>query len=430
MDSPLPNFRTHPPLTYHHWADLITDDLVRESVSLLGQWTRRSVELAEGHGHGYRDLSVDRDGNAHWSHPRSNAAERIDHWLWLADYLGEPAYRQIAIDYARWMIDHDHGLYKGPDASAVGMLYYWTEDRQYVTNYTIRVPRAFFKLSDLTGDPVFAEWATRVGDLLVSIQADTGLLPEAWTVENGWPDPVRDRDTAKINCRVGYAMGTFAELHRRTGQEKYRAAYRKLLGAMVRAQSEDGSLPHDLLVYTGRTFAACRKNHFMGYLLNGVAQAYQVFPDDDLLDFGRRVARFVIRQYAYLWSVPYLHVDDGFYYRGRQYNHGKFMAITDPAPGLAALYEITGDQQYLDVALKMFFQLYMHQYRGEHPDLFGCIPVAADSFPLAAHWSVTGEEGPQPEPPYSLYVGGYYNFEYLRLAEILVRLRQKRMLPA
>lgn len=359
--------------------------LLPEALPRLAQWTRRSVDALPSHessAPGYRDLVPSEDGEICWCHPRSNAAERIEVYLWLARRLKDATFGELAVRYANAMADDPvRGIYRGDEQDGVGQVWYWNDSGLYMTNYTIRVPPAFLELARATGNNRYRELAELSGRQLLVSQQSTGILREGWHPETPVPGSptidraVRDRwlSSIKINVRVGYVVRAFAELWLTTKDDIYLSALNRFVETFETYQNADGSFPQDIRTDRIGVHSPLVKGHFMHYVLNGfaLAAAARLPGVPSLARVAERLAQFLLRQYRQCGGMLYGNVwidepAERFFWR---------TAMPDAIAGLAWLGQITGRAVYREAACRIALSAILSSFDcPDLPDLHGGVP--------------------------------------------------------
>lgn len=347
-----------------------------------------------------------------WQWPRSNAAERIGVFLGLNRILGDPRFLAAARHYADAFFDPVYGLYDGPEEEGRGQVYYWAEAGFYMTNYTMRVPPYFLQLHEATGDCRYRDAALMAGEALLRMQQENGILCEGFIPRHPVAcDCPRDPDETanwvtnyKINSRIGWCVYAFAVLFRHTGDARYAAALEKLSYALMRFQNPDGSFPQDLALRRYRPISPVVKNHFQGYILNGVAQTLRLYPDTPhLAAVGRKLTSYVVANHRRSWGWPYGNINGA----EVQEPGGWRSSGAEVALGLKVMSDVTGDHVFRESAAKLLVQAMFNALdMPEAPDLDGAVPM----------WYKPGDNCGQAAPS----LDGYYHFHaVLALLEML-----------
>jgi len=361
--------------------------LLPMALSKLATWAKRTVQVLpsedQSSAAGYRDLIPTPDDKSYtWSFPRSNAAERIEAYLWLSDRLKDPSLEQLAIRYADCMVDDPvRGIYQGDEEDGVGQVWYWRDLGAYVTNYTIRVPSAMLILARRTGNAKYTRAAELCGkQLLHSQQTQTGILREGWWPRKDAPGYSPDTKTksfwisnVKINSRVGYVARAFADMAEATDSTAYRDAISMLLDGLEGYQNPDGSFPGDIRCDRIEVQDPTIKGHFMGYILNGVARAACTMPNEPRLQkLAVRLGDFLVRRFRQIGALPYgdMHSNsEGEKYVWRSAN-------PDSIFGFAWLTKLTGNPVYREVACRIAVDTLLKTLDcPKTPDLHGGIPI-------------------------------------------------------
>ncbi len=345
----------------HRYADLdtsgkllsfITPEIVRDSLEATAQWLTTAVEESGHPGKCCRNALYHEDGRVTWLYPNSNTAELISAWIDLAHLHGDDSYTQRAVDYADgFLSDPEKGLYRGADLEAHGLPWYWTDGGTYGGLYAMRMPFHLHRLYEETGEARYLDICDVIGRTLLRRQLDSGMVSAAWDPQIGWMHEMR------VGSRYVYAVATFATLWRITGDEAYRRAYDKALSAMLRLQNPDGSFfqMHD--PRTAQPLDSSIKMHFTAYILNTLLEAHTVTKDARLVECARRVSDHLAGVFYYQHMVPYC--------TGKVGEPADQMeadsSIQDSSAGLFWLADLTGEAVYRDVALKLWFESWLHQ---------------------------------------------------------------------
>lgn len=367
-------------------AESVVQTLLPAALPRLAAWALRTVTVlpaADRTAAGFRDLIPNAHDRTHsWCFPRSNAAERIEAFLWLAKRLNLPQFHKIATRYADCMIDDPvRGIYQGPEEDGIGQVWYWRDLGAYVTNYTIRVPSAMLALARDTGNSKYISAAKLCGkQLLYSQQPQTGILREGWWPLTPVPGHDPDKQTralwisnVKINSRVGYVARAFADLIIETGDSNYADAIELLLDGLEKYQNPDGSFPADIRFDRIEVQDPTVKGHFMTYILNGVTRAASLLPQNRRLEaLAVRLGQFMIRRFRQIGALPYgdMHANsEGEKYVWRSAN-------PDAIFGLAWLSKVTGDPAYREVACRIAADTLLKVLDcPKFPDYHGGIPI-------------------------------------------------------
>lgn len=338
---------------------LLTPDLVRESLEGTAQWLTKAVEKSGQPGKCCRNALYHEDGRVTWLYPNSNTAELISAWMDLAQLLDDPSLSQRAVDYADGFLnDPVKGLYRGAGEDAHGLPWYWTDGGTYGGLYAMRMPHHLHRLYEATGESRYLDVCDVIGRTLLGRQLDSGLVSAAWDPQTGWMHEVR------IGSRYVYAVATFATLWRITGDVAYHRAYEKALDAMLRLQNTDGSFfqMHD--PRTAQPLDASVKMHFTAYILNTLSEAHAVTQDERLVGCARRVSDHLASVFYYQHTVPYCTGNVGEPADQMEADS----SIQDSSAGLFWLADLTGEATYRDVALKLWFESWLHQIPSDGPD--------------------------------------------------------------
>ena len=362
----------------------IVVELARRRLPQLGAWCLRTIAALPDNRQmsaGFRDLRYSSVGIRQWFYPRSNAAERITVYLKLAAVLHDLRYFDAAVHYADAMLDPVYGIYDGPEEYGKGQVYYWRDCGMYMTNYTMRVPPAMFQLYDATGQEKYRRAALLSGEALLRFQRENGVLCEGFMPRHPVdcsapcdPDETADWLTDyKINSRIGWAVYAFAELYRRTRDDRYARALEKLSYALYRYQYEDGSFPADLALRHYKPITPQVKNHYLGYILNGAAAALQLAPEVPYLrQVTLKLGEYVFSHYRRSWGWPYGNVDTDCPEEEVLWHS----ASADVSSGLVLLSRISGDPAFAECAAKMLTMTLLNTIdMPENPDVDGAIPI-------------------------------------------------------
>lgn len=359
--------------------------ILPQALPHIAAWTRRTIEALPpefSKAPGYRDLYPDADGRFIWHFPHSNCAERIEAYLWLADYLHDDSYERCAEHYAHAMMDDPYwGIYQGPEEEGVGLVWYWRDSGLYMTNYAMRVPSAFLQLASRYRRPEYRRIAELVGRQLIRSQRPTGILREGWAPRElpaGMPrlapqEQAKWLSDVKINSRIGYVCVAFADLWKATGEKCYLDALNHFAEPFERYQNPDGSFPEDIRTDCIEAFSPIKKGHFHHYILAGVARAATLVPEQPALKrIAERLGHFLLLQYRQSGSTPY----------GNIYSDSPAEEIIwrthtpDSIPGLVWTAAITGDPAYREAASRIALQAVLSAFHApDRPDLHGGIPV-------------------------------------------------------
>ncbi len=330
----------------------------------IGAWGLRTMDQAPKGSPGWRDLVWDSDaGCMQWRFPWSNAAERIEALLWLHRVSGRQRFLQAACHYADCMLENTaRGIYRGDDTGD-GMTWYWRECDTLMTNYTVRVPPAFFALARATGEGRFKDAALRSGESLLRLQTSIGLFYEGIvpeTLSQTRKDEARKWvTTLKINSRIGYVFYTLASLAVETGEPRWSAAFDRFADAFLPLQRSDGSFGEEILVEEKGEYSSQAKGHFHAYILYGMSRALQVTGTNErLLKAARLLADHMLAEIAVSGSH--------FYGDGRSQNdheaHEWRTASYEAVAGFAWLYQVDGDTRYRDAARYLVMQAAIRQF--------------------------------------------------------------------
>lgn len=366
-------------------AEALLWQLMPNVLPAIAGWTKRTIEALPSElcqAAGYRDLYPDAEGRFTWHFPHSNCAERIEVYLWLADYLCDASFLRCAEHYAQAMMNDPYqGIYQGPEEEGVGLVWYWRDCGLYMTNYAMRVPSAFLSLAARLSRPEYRRIAELAGRQLLRSQRSTGILREGWAPRElpaGLPRLSQEQQAlwlsdVKINSRIGYVCSAFADLWKRTGDLRYLDALKHFAESFEKYQNPDGSFPEDIRTDRIESFSPAKKGHFHHYILAGVARAAAVLPELPVLRrISERLGHFLLMQYRQSGSTPY----------GNIYSENPAEEIIwrshtpDSIAGLVWTGQITGDPAYREAASRIALQAVMGAFcTPELPDLHGGIPV-------------------------------------------------------
>ncbi|MCF7837227.1 MAG: hypothetical protein K9N49_01210 [Candidatus Marinimicrobia bacterium] len=374
-------------------GDGLLNRLLPDALPRLAAWTRRPAAALPpdaGGAPGYRDLAIKADGSEDWTWPWSNQAERITVWLRLAQVLRDASWTEDARRYADAMLsDPVRGIYAGPEQEYGGLVWYWRESGDYMTNYAMRVPPAFLDLFAVTGDARYEQAAIRAGRAMLRLTGPVGIPYEGWTPP-GLPAS-RWVGHAKINSRIGYATLTYARLWKHTGEKSFSRVLDCLVSALCAVQGQDGGLPEDLLVSRNEPLNARLKCHFMSYVLNGAGPALELLPEhDELRGLAVGIGDHLLGQLRRCGGIPYGHLDTDPGAESRIWlsTHG------DAAPGLLALSRATGNRHYAEAASRVLLNAMLQSFDcPDQPNLHGGMPT----------WHAPGRE-------VLVGIGGYFHF--------------------
>ncbi len=370
--------------------------LADDIVPLMGLWAERTVSALneeDCNAVGYRDLYTNKDNFSTWYYPRSNAAERINAFLFLHEFTGEQKYFNYAVRYADIMSnDTEKGIYRGKYEAGHGLVWYWRDVGTYMTNYTMRVPGGMLALYKKTGNEFYKKMALLSGEALIRFQHETGILKE------GWYPPEVDQDIAgqyvteyKINSRIGFAVDAFARLAKFTGDAKYFDAMEKLCDGMLAVMYQDGSLPGDIYVDKPEAYDKSKKGHFMNYVINGIGNALEIFPENKKLRlFGQRLGEYLNNCTKQSWGSFY-----GNIYELNNCEPEVWQSSSAEASGgLVKTGKVLGRDDFVDSAMLLAINAMLRVIDSpENPDFHGALPIWVDPAQL---------KYPQ--------IGGYFHF--------------------
>jgi len=352
---------------------LLTKEQVLNSLEGAASWLEASTKAVPGASSCHRIAMYFDTGKLEWLYPHSNTAETISAWLDLADLLKRPQYVENATSYAaRLASDPVRGLYRGETKDARGLAWYWTDAGTYSGLYTMRMPLHLERIARITGDQRYLDLCDEIGRTLRRRQLASGIVSAAWNPNTGW---MREE---RVGSRYIYAVATFATLHKLTGDASYQAAYERAVEALLRMQNADGSffqhydpataLPHP----TERSI----KPFFFGYILNAIAEAYDLTGDERLLTVARRLGDHLASLYYYRHKVPYC-TNAGMIPADQTEADA---AVYDSAHGLLWLHARTGSAIYLDLALKLWWGAWTFQQDApDRPGWHGAIIQGVNS---------------------------------------------------
>ena len=227
-----------------------------------------------------------------------------------------------------------------------------------MTNYTMRVPPAFLKLSEVTGNTKYSKIADISGQQLLRSQKATGIFREGWypQKENSKSKINREKikthlTSYKINSRIGYVALAFVKLYKSTGKDIYKQALEQFLNSFEKYQNPDGSFPQDIRNDRIEVHDNMIKGHYHSYIINGIAKAAYIMPEQSALTrIAERLGHYILNQYRQSWGHPYINLHDkpvGI--EAEIWNSSSPDAIS----GLAWLSKITGDNSFRQVACRM-----------------------------------------------------------------------------
>lgn len=345
-------------------------DRTRLLASLRGvaSWLEAATDTARGLGVGHRVAIYNHDGTVTWMYPHSNSGETISAWLDLAEILDRPDYAARALEYGAGLVDDPvTGIYRGETCEAHGLAWYWTDAGSYTCGYSMRMPAHFLRLYEKSGDTRFLEICEVIGWTMKARQAASGLVDAAWSPQHGWSE-----GGTRIGSRYIYAVATFATLFRITGDVAYQHAYERGVEALLAMQAADGSFYQHYEIATAKPLASepSIKPFFFSYILNGIAEAYEVFGDSRLLAVAERLGTYLAGLYYYRRSIPYC--------LGERLLPTDFVeadtAVHDMANGLLWLHSRTGNDLFLDLGAKLWVDAWLSQPDApEQPGWHGAI---------------------------------------------------------
>ncbi|GHC08472.1 pectate lyase [Cerasicoccus arenae] len=353
-------------------SDVVNRSMVLRSMNGIASWMKAASESTDMRGKMHRMAVYDYCGNVNWMYPNSNTAESISAWLDLSEALNRPAYIQKAIEYAIALIDDNKGLYSGPEKDAHGMMWYWTDAGVYSSLYSMRVPAQFIRLYKYTGDERLLNALGPLGETLLTNQLSNGLVGSGWSPTNGWCE-----SGSRIGSRFVYVVATYATLYQHSQDNRYREAYERAIGALLKMQRADGSFyqHYDLSNLEMSVTDCSTKCMFFAYILNAIAEAYAVFEDERLLNCARRLGNFITRLYYCRGALPYCIGDKLLVSDQPEAN----MSMYECANGLLWLYGKVPDERFKDIGLRLWITAWLNQAEvTENPDLNGAILVGSD----------------------------------------------------
>lgn len=344
-----------------HYRNLITvqkllkalgRDQVAGSIRGVGDWLDAASTATGIPGKCYRTAMLQDDGEIEWLYPNSNTSELISTWLDLEELFPGEGYQGKAVAYAEHLVaDPIKGLYRGEYVPAHGLAWYWRDDGTYTGGYSMRAPDSFRRLHQVTGDSRYLEATEMIGQTFLQRQLDSGLVSMVgWDPNKGWIHP------KLMGCRYFYTIATFATLYQMTGKQAYVGAYEKSVAALQKLQNPDGSF---FQCYDPETLEAqdpSIKLHFFSYILNALAEAYPVFKDERVLESARKIGDYLAGGFYYRQQTPYCEYP---YYSTDKAEADS--ATQDNANGLFWLYEVTREELYLDMAVKLWLQAWTTQ---------------------------------------------------------------------
>ncbi|MBC2592884.1 glycoside hydrolase family 127 protein [Ruficoccus amylovorans] len=354
-------------------SELITRERVLRSMQGVADWIETSTQADPVEGKCYRMAVYDVAGGVTWMYPNSNTAETISAWLDMGDALGRPEFTAKAVEYANALIEnHEYGLYAGPASEAEGLMWYWTDVGSYSTLYSMRIPRAFMRLYDITGDQRLLDKCKAIGHTLAREQLANGLIGGGWSPKKGWEE-ANDR----IGSRYAYILATFANLYKLTSEKSYRQAYERAVEGVLRMQLDDGSFYQ---LYDIETLGVTRagrsvKCMFFAYIFNALAEAYEIMRDPRLLECATKLGDYIVRVYYCYGALPYC-VGPDILPSDLPEMH---MSTYECANGMLWLYRHVRDERFKDIGLRLWMSACLNQ--ADTPDnkaLHGAILIGSD----------------------------------------------------
>ena len=314
----------------------------------------------------YRTAIYHDTGDITWLFPHSNTAELISAWLDLAAELGDPYYEKLAVAYAdRLLSDPIKGFYRGERKEAHGLAWYWPDDGTYTGGYSMRFPHALRRLNAATGNPRYLEACQEIGETLLGRTLPSGLSSMVgWCPQRGWIGG------NVAGSRYVYVISTYANLFAITQEQKYADAYEKALDALLRMQRADGAFYQTYHLDSLEPADASVKLHFFAYILNSLAEAHSLLHDDRLVACALRITRYLADVFYYRLQIPYCE-NPGFETDLLEADS----AISDCNHGLFWLHSVTGNEVCQDVALKLWMQTWLSQWKcASMPGWDGALP--------------------------------------------------------
>lgn len=317
-----------------------------------------SQRAAGEKGTGFREIVFYRDGTFLWN-PASRAANEsalIEAYLALEKWSGLGCWLEAARRYADALIDQpEWGIYQGQEAEAVGMVANARGLGTYSNMVGMKLPRPFWMLWQRTGDSKYRTWAEKSGRALLRHANALGIPAAGFAPGHG---VVRG---GPIGCRIGFALGTLAFLGSSVGMADAWPVHDRMVDTLERLQNPDGSFPQTFDSATGCVVDPSVKNHFFGYVLEGMTQSLATRPNSRLQQMAERLAEFVLVQLDYFGSVPYCASAENTNLTDRA---ALFFPVADPAPAMVNLYALTGKLVYLEASARIWFAQYVRQAHG------------------------------------------------------------------
>lgn len=365
-------------------------ELLRSIID-AGDWLLTTIRAAaqDGMGAGYRDIIFYRDKSYRWLYPHSNMGEQIDTLLSIWEVSGEKRFYEGAITYAeRMLADGERGLYQGPIEEAHGLVYYWRNVGGYTGMYSMRAIAPFYRLYQITGEQRYLDTARQIADPLLRAFHEGGISPYfAWTPEEGFV--LKNKDS-RIGSRAGMLVGIYAFCANILEDARALEGLERLQKTLKRVQNPDGSFPQDFTL-AGEPGDLSIKNHFHGYLLNGLIQCLQFFPDNaEILEITHRLVDFSVSQVRYFSHTPYCASADNPHTTDQA---ALFFPVADPAPGLIRFARQQNRPDALTAAKQIIVQHFFRQI--DSPDF----PEAHGGF------ITTNDPCVKPDPVLSTYGG-------------------------
>lgn len=405
------------PLAFIPRAELL------RSVLDAGEWLLSAGEAAarDGSGAGYRDIIFFRDGSHRWLHQYSNMGEQIDSLLTLWKLSGESRFRDGALTYAgRMMADCERGIYQGAEEDARGLVYYWRDIGSYSGMYSMRAIAPFHRLYEETGEGRYLQTARLIAEPLLRTFTEGGISPYfAWVPGEGF---VLKRLEDRIGSRVGMLVGVYAFCAEVMGDPRALEGARKLRATLKRAQNADGSFPQDFTL-SGNAGDRSIKNHFHGYLLNGMTGFLRFFPDDaEMLEIAHRLVDFSVAQVRYFGSSPYCASAENPHFTDQA---ALFYPVPDPAPGLIRFSRLQNRPDALIAAKQIVAQHFFRQVNApEWPEAHGGFVTTSDPLvkphPSLLTYAGIGVPHLEENPNRVGIVGSYYVNQYIQAGALLL----------
>ncbi len=404
------------------FSDLLTKDRITEAVVNAGQWLLTARKAACGAGVGFRDIIYYRNGRFRWLYPHSNMGEHIETYLDLYELTGDERFREGAVGYADGMAsDPVKGIYQGEVSEAVGLTYYWRDVGSYTGMYSMRAVAPFWRLGEFTGKLRYYEIARMIAGPLLRDFNPLGIPRHfAWTPDTGF----FDGPNLAIGCRVGYLVGTYAFCEKVLQDPRGCEGRNRLLAALDQIQNPDGSFPQTFLQGDGTPSDPSIKNHFFGYILNGLATCLELFPDDVVARrIAIRLADFIKKQVDYFGMVPYCGSADNPNVTDQA---ALFYPVIDPAPALLRLSVILNRPDYRHYGERIWLGQWMRQVDAPHwPEAHGALPSCVDPLvkPSPKLAQYRGVDHLKEDPDRVACAGSYYMNQFIQAGVFLLKNR-------